>query len=76
MKNTGKYPKCLATEIYSDKDQDKRGDRSVIPVSTWKSLIADTYLCLNCGYVEEYIRDQDIKTKNELVKTNWKKYSR
>lgn len=75
MKNTGKCPKCLATEIYSDNEQEKRDDRAVIPVTAWKSLIAGTYLCLNWGCVEEYIRDKDLKTKNERVKTNWKKYS-
>lgn len=63
----------MSTEIYTDIGQAKRGDRPIIALTSWKSLMTDTYVCLACGYVEEYVRSSDLTEKKEAILSNWKK---
>lgn len=76
MKNTKTCPKCGGTEIYTDAGATKRGDRASIPVSTWKFLMVDIYLCVTCGYFEEYIDTKELKDEKtmEKFKENWRKF--
>jgi len=53
MKNTRNCPKCECTEIYTNKEITKRGDRSSIGVTG--RFFIDTYICSNCGFIEEYV---------------------
>lgn len=75
MKTTGTCPKCNSNSIYTDVTNMKRGDRCAIPISSWGKLFIDTYLCLDCGYVEEYICKEDLNDlkKREKLEANWKK---
>ena len=70
MKKTGKCPKCGSTEIYTDAKQLKRGDRCIIPVTSWKTLYLNTYLCTSCGFIEEYTEKIGEK-ELEKIKENW-----
>ncbi|MEZ4936954.1 MAG: hypothetical protein R2799_05115 [Crocinitomicaceae bacterium] len=73
MKN-GICPKCQSTEIYTD-GTSKRGDRSSIPISSWKKFFIDTYACFICGYIEEYIEKDDLKDQSKIsrAREDWKK---
>lgn len=72
MKNTKKCPKCSSEEIYSNATISKSGERSIIPVSSWRSIHINSYACMDCGFIEEYL---DIKDKEaiEKLKKLWKK---
>ena len=76
MKATGICPKCQGTEIYTDKYGPKRGDRCSIGFSSWGKGFLDTYICLGCGYVEEYLSTDDLNKdkKIKLIKENWRKF--
>lgn len=71
---SGICPKCSSSNIYADGDP-KRGDRCTIPISSWKKLFLDTYVCLDCGFVEEYVCKEDLKNskKIEKLKEEWNK---
>lgn len=76
MKKTGKCPKCESEKIYTDCGQMKRGERCSVAISSWKQLILDTYLCTECGYIEEYVRAEDLKdeTKSKKIVESWQKH--
>ena len=75
MKNSNKCPKCNSTEIYTDEGLIKRGDRCTIPVTGWRSFYISVYVCLNCGFTEEYMANSELNDKKmiEKVKEKWKK---
>lgn len=75
MKQTGICPKCEGQEIYTDADCTKRGDRASIGFSSWKKYFIDTYICMNCGFIEEYVEKEDLlnEKKFQELKLNWKK---
>jgi hypothetical protein len=75
MKETKICPKCQHTEIYTNAGMSKSGERGYIPISSWSKLFFDVYLCVACGYVEEYISDEDLKNEKsmEKIRGNWKK---
>lgn len=71
MKQSHQCPKCQSREIYTNEGQTKRGERSLMHASTWKSVYVDVYACVDCGYFEEYLAMKD--SAMEKLKTNWKK---
>lgn len=75
MRSLGVCPKCNSNEIYTNRDLVKRGDRSLVPVSSWKGFFIDVYVCASCGYMEEYMSAQDRENPStmEKLRTNWKK---
>ena len=75
MKTSGKCPKCNSNEIYCDAELPKRGDRASIAISSWSKLFIDVYVCISCGYVEEYVENNDLNDskKMEKLKSNWGK---
>ena len=75
MKNANKCPKCDSKEIYTDEGQKKRGEPETIAISNWSRLFIDTYICTNCGFTEEYVRQSDLKDskKMEKLKESYKK---
>jgi len=77
MKEHKYCPKCQGTEIYTDAGLTKRGDRCSLPVSSWTKLFVDTYLCANCGYIEEYVTSGELRDEKALSKLreNWKRHS-
>ncbi len=68
MKN-GVCPRCHAQEVYSSANiRYKTGNSSTIPLSFLRSIPLDNYVCINCGYVESYVADQDMLSR---VKDIW-----
>lgn len=68
MKTTQQCPKCQSKEIYTDAGLTKRGDRCSIPVTSWTKLFVDTYVCLNCGFIEEYVTGSELQNEKNLSK--------
>ena len=75
MKNSKTCPKCGGREIYSNTGITKSGQRALISVNGWKSMYVDVYLCISCGYLEEYIKREDLKNEKiaTKLKKNWRK---
>jgi len=81
MKNTGICPKCSSKEVYFDLRTlnaiDTRGKlliaRKKFAGQEYARLAV--YVCINCGYFEEYLREEDLKdTKiREQIQNKWKK---
>jgi predicted RNA-binding Zn-ribbon protein involved in translation (DUF1610 family) len=72
---TGKCPVCGSNEVYDNMSSIQAGDRKYIPVSTMYSFSVEAYVCLNCGYFKEFLRDDDIKNDKLIkkVKEKWNK---
>ncbi len=75
MKFSNKCPKCESNDIYTDEGITKQGVRTAIGISSWTRLYFDMYICSNCGFTEEYVREEDLQDskKMEKLKENWKK---
>jgi len=72
---SGICPKCGSTEVYSNKGQNKRGDRMQLVISSMKWFFLDTYICTNCFHFKEYVADAD-KSDTKIIdkiKSDWKK---
>ena len=52
-----------------------RGERSIVAVSSWTQLFVETYVCLDCGFFEEYVMQKELRNaeKIEKIKSTWKK---
>jgi hypothetical protein len=61
--------------VYTTKDNYRASYRSTILVSALKALCVDTYICITCGYFEEYIMEKNLQDKKiiQKIKDNWKK---
>ncbi len=72
---TGKCPVCGSTEVYDNRGSNQSGDRKYISVSAMYSFSVEAFVCTNCGYFKEFIRDIDIKNEKlkEKVKEKWNK---
>jgi hypothetical protein len=70
--------RCKSNDIYTTKDQPKRGDRMQIPVSSMKWFSLDTYICINCCHFEELINEKELKDNKiiEKIKGSWSKVKR
>jgi predicted nucleic-acid-binding Zn-ribbon protein len=72
---SGICPKCGGKDVYSDKDKARHNERGFMMVSPATGYKIDTYVCLNCGYFEEYFNDEefkDEKTKKKMLE-KWTK---
>ena len=69
MKTSKQCPKCQSKEIYTNAQTRKAGDRARIPVDTWRGLMIDIYCCLHCGFIEEYISENDLKNDKLMWRT-------
>lgn len=72
MKTTGKCPKCGSTEVYTNANLPPRGERALLAISGWGQAYIYNYICVNCGYLEEYIEKSNEK-KLDKIKTEWTK---
>lgn len=78
MRN-GKCPKCGSSEIYTN-DADGEGfggdEAATLQCGLDSTDKWQTYLCVNCGYYENYLTDKDlmadIVAKRKRMKS-WKK---
>jgi hypothetical protein len=72
---SGICPECSCTDVFTDFALPKRGDRMIIPITGMRMLFTDCYVCLNCGYFEEFIVDKDLKDDKKIskIKETWGK---
>lgn len=72
---SGKCPKCGSSEVYTDRELPKRGERMQLIISSMKRYFLDTYVCLSCFYFEEFVSDSDKldSKKIDKIKQDWKK---
>ncbi len=70
-----KCPKCNSEEVYTDTIYTKSSERMILPVSGFTRIYFDIYVCINCGYFEEYVADKDLKDEKKIdkIKKNWKR---
>ncbi|MFT5819130.1 MAG: putative nucleic-acid-binding Zn-ribbon protein [Crocinitomix sp.] len=75
MKKSNKCPKCGGSEIYSDESFSQRGASSQIGISNWSRISVTTYACMNCGFAEKYIDNNDMNNESKMdkIRSNWKK---
>ncbi|MCB9224532.1 MAG: hypothetical protein R2780_09700 [Crocinitomicaceae bacterium] len=73
MKDSKQCPRCQGTDIYTDEGISKRGDRVGLGVDSWTQIFIATYVCLSCGFIDEYI-DKEFMTEKKLekIRKNWR----
>ncbi|MEZ4923433.1 MAG: hypothetical protein R2780_09705 [Crocinitomicaceae bacterium] len=76
MKKTGQCPKCNSSEIYFNKGK-QIGTRAGINVNFWGGFYIDVFICSECGYIEEYMKEEHMNEgRMNKVKKHWHKYSK
>lgn len=81
MKKTGICPKCGSKEVYFDIKALKSIDpRSGVFIANRKfggqfTARVEIYACIDCGYFEEYLSEEDLKDDKikEKIKAKWNK---
>lgn len=75
MKKTGNCPKCNSSDILTDAEKIKQGHRAYLGISAFRTIRIATYVCMNCGYLEEYLDEKGFKTQSKINKfrERWKK---
>jgi len=75
MKKSKICPKCNSSEIFTNEGNNNRGDRCTIPITGWRSFYVSVYICLNCGYFEEYLADSEWNDRKlfDKLKAEWRK---
>ena len=59
MRYSGSCPKCNSTEILVSKGKKHDSHGNKIRISGLKRIPLDHYTCVNCGYTEEWVTDQE-----------------
>ena len=66
---SGKCPKCNSSNVYQQSDGIRPREDWVMLSSHWGKMPVlnptkiDTYLCVDCGYFENYVPDKDNLSK-------------
>lgn len=73
MKFSKQCPKCGSKDILTNKAKANRGERSIIPISSFTVLVIHVYVCMQCGFFEEYIDPIDLQNKKKIahLRNNW-----
>ena len=76
LKNDCKCPNCGSTEIYRNKGRNF-GYRGTIHIDFWTAFFVKVYVCVDCGYSEEYIEDKHLKDQKRMgkIKSKWQKHT-
>ena len=71
----GNCPRCSSIEVYTDTIYTKSSERMILPVSGFHRIYFDIYICVSCGYFEEYVAEKDLKDEKKIgkIKKNWKR---
>lgn len=77
MKASKKCPKCGGSEILTNEKGMKQGDRASFQVSSFTTFLIATYICSSCGFIEDYIEEDDLTNpkKMDKLREKWKKHS-
>lgn len=72
---SGLCPVCEGNNIFTNKERTKQGERTIIPVSSFRQIFTDTYMCLSCGYIQEFAEDKYLKDEKTMtkLKEKWKR---
>lgn len=75
---SGTCPKCQSSEVFNNSSHPTRGDRASIAGADGRvrsNLYVNVYVCADCGYVEEYVREDILndQEKMERLRSTWKK---
>jgi predicted RNA-binding Zn-ribbon protein involved in translation (DUF1610 family) len=65
---TGVCPVCDSQNVYTDKEVSKRGERMIVPVTSFRQIYSDCYICINCGFIQEFVREKDLKDEKLISK--------
>lgn len=77
MKTTKSCPKCQSTEIYTNEGHSKQGDRARFQISSFSTALISSYICTSCGFIEEYLENDDLNDQKKMLKLKekWRKHS-
>ena len=65
---SGTCAACGASDVFTNKRSNRRGERGQIVLSSMKWFYVDTYICANCGKFEEYVNEEDFKDEKKKAK--------
>jgi len=55
---SGTCPKCRSTDVrVGPPNGRQRGPMNKFAVSFWKNVVPERYICMSCGYMEQYVSD-------------------
>jgi predicted nucleic-acid-binding Zn-ribbon protein len=54
----GQCPKCDSSEVYGRRGGIASSHAIFLVLGLWKQLAIQTYVCTNCGYIENYTADK------------------
>lgn len=65
----GICPACGSSEVYGGTNVvGKGGSTIMIPIASMRLAPLDNYVCVECGYVEQYIGD---RAHLEVIRKKW-----
>jgi hypothetical protein len=67
--SSGTCSACGGREIYSTRGINKLGERMQLPITSFKSVFLDTFVCLGCGRFEERI--PDVSAVADKIRASW-----
>jgi C4-type Zn-finger protein len=74
---SGRCPKCNSDEVYTSKDRrNNDSPRSyLIPSPFSLKVLLDTYVCIKCGFVEDYLSEKNNNNPKliQKLKNKWRK---
>jgi len=68
MKKNRSCPKCNSRDILTNANYKRLGHRAYLNPTIWFRLRVETYLCMGCGFVEEYLEEGGFNNQNRLDK--------
>jgi len=70
MKNTNTCSKCQSNDVVYVKGRTgSYGMGNVIMLRAFSPINVSSYICLNCGFLEEYIEPKDLEKVKKLKKS-------
>ena len=75
IKDHGCCPHCNSNEVFTNAKHSDLGDRKTYCAGTSTQFTVVAYACFNCGYMEEFIDDADLKNEKlmEDAKVCWQR---
>jgi len=65
---SGTCSACGESNVYTNNESNRRGERGQIVLSAFKWMYIDTYICSVCGKFEEYVNDKDFRDEKNREK--------